>query len=52
MDQVENILTRRFLRAIHERHDLKEKVQRGLEQERTPYDIADEIERDILRSGG
>ncbi len=52
MDQVENILTRRFLRAIHERHDLKERVRRGLEEERTPYDIADEIERDILRSGG
>ncbi|NPA80751.1 MAG: methylmalonyl Co-A mutase-associated GTPase MeaB [Thermotogae bacterium] len=51
VDQVENILTRRLLRAIHERHDLKEKVREALEGDKTPYDVANEIERELLGGG-
>ncbi len=50
VDQVENILIRRFLKAIHDRHALARRVREGLEGDKTPYDIADEIERDLLSS--
>ncbi|NPB04272.1 MAG: methylmalonyl Co-A mutase-associated GTPase MeaB [Thermotogae bacterium] len=49
IDRVEQILTRRFLKSIHEDHALSRRVKEALERKRTPYEVAKAIQEAMER---